>query len=396
MSLFTTTPDFLVREADGDYRPAGTLVLGRGLRVADTAGGIPELLPGSAAETVLVPSGGDDAGQIQAALNTSRRVRLAQGTFTVGSTLLLPSGTTLAGSGTGATQLRVTHNGAGIVTAVGALLSTIESLRLTGPGKLVGSGTGIVASGGDPGPETQGIALRDLAVEEFGGSGVYATNVGGFVMRDVAVHRVRYTGVHLAVTGGGSGRWARLDHVSVSECTDGLIASAFSLITLSDVGFWTLTGNAVNITGGAQHVLSAVRVGGAVNGIWVNGAGVAALDGCMVTECVNGFLVQSVTGATLDACRAAGCSGTPLTVRGSVSVSVDAFVSDQAGSASTQPHLLVDGSATLVTVTSFRRVNPATPPTWEVDVTAAGGRVVFIQHNFDPARTNSGGRFVAL
>lgn len=396
MSLFTTTPDFLVREASGDYRPAGTLVLGHGLRIADTAGEIPELLPGSAAETVLVPSGGDDTAQIQAALNAGKRVRLAPGIFTVTSTLILPSETTLAGSGRRATQLLVTHNSAGVVAAVGATGSTLESLRLTGPGKLVGSGTGVVASGGDPGPETQGITLRDLIVEEFGGNGVYATNLTSFVMRDVAVHRVRYTGVYLAVTGGGSGRWARLDHVSVSECTDGLIASAFSLITLSDVGFWTLTGNAVNITGGAQHVLTAVRVGGAVNGIWLNGTGVASLDGCMVTECVNGFLVQSVTGATLDACRAANCSGVPLTIRGSVPVAVDAFVSDQTGSASTQPHLLVDSSATLVTVTSFRRVNPTTPPTWEVDVTAAGGRVVFIQHDFTPARINSGGKFVAL
>jgi hypothetical protein len=31
-----------------------------------------------------------------------------------------------------------------------------------------------------------------------------------------------------------------------------------------------------------------------------------------------------------------------------------------------------------------------------VDVSAAGGRVLFAQHNFDPARINSGGNFAAV
>jgi hypothetical protein len=59
-------------------------------------------------------------------------------------------------------------------------------------------------------------------------------------------------------------------------------------------------------------------------------------------------------------------------------------------------HVQVTSGATEVVLTAIHRASTGAPPPYEVDVSGAGGRVVFIQHNFDPARINSGGNFAAL
>jgi hypothetical protein len=78
-------------------------------------------------------------------------------------------------------------------------------------------------------------------------------------------------------------------------------------------------------------------------------------------------------------------------------VAVSGFTSVMyAGLAAAPPHVVVDGGSTQVMLTGVYRVNPTVPPTYEVDVAAAGGRVLFAQHNFNAGRVNTGGNFTEL
>jgi hypothetical protein len=92
----------------GGIRRAGALVLGEGLRITETAGGLPELESTIVGDPPLMPSGGDDTQAIQNALGTGRDVRLGPGDFHISYPLTVGAngkGQRLSGSGTGRTFL---------------------------------------------------------------------------------------------------------------------------------------------------------------------------------------------------------------------------------------------------------------------------------------------------
>jgi hypothetical protein len=101
----------LIREPDG-IRRAAALVIGRGIPISTTAGGLPELEGPLVGETQLMPSGGDDTQAIRDALARFGGVRLGPGEFTVSGTITLSTGQSVAGCGSLRTRVRSTHAGA--------------------------------------------------------------------------------------------------------------------------------------------------------------------------------------------------------------------------------------------------------------------------------------------
>ncbi len=148
--------DILIREEDG-FRRAGALVIGRGVPLATTAGGLPELLqavpPG---ETQLMPSGGDDTQAIRDALALSGRVRLGPGDFAISANIALGSGQSLVGCGPARTRIIAT-NSPDYLQAI---------LRVTGSGAAV-EGLFVLGFGLYTGISVESAAdvrLRDLRI----------------------------------------------------------------------------------------------------------------------------------------------------------------------------------------------------------------------------------------
>lgn len=374
MSLFTTTPDFLVREADGDYRPAGTLVLGRGLRIADTAGGVPELLPGSAAEAVVVPSGGDDTARIQAALDTHPVVRLGPGTFVTSAPLRVPAGGTLAGSGAGRTTVQVNGPSRGVDLLEGD--TAVEGLRLVGAGPSGGYVDGIVGWWDAPAPQRRRVRLADLAVTDFGLQGIALGGVSEVAIRDVAVERTTNRGLNLHGAGGTVSGFV-LSNVAVRQCG----------------------GDGVQIAYVHELACAGVTVEDAPgSGMLIHQCERVHLSACRMERCHDSLELSYCGEATVDACVSRGAARWGLRIFAGAAATVNGFLSDQSSQAvwMDAPHLVVGGGATQVLVASFRRVNQFPAPTWEADVSGAGGRVVFIQNDFTAGKVSSGGNYAQL
>jgi hypothetical protein len=170
---------------------------------------------------------------------------------------------------------------------------------------------------------------------------------------------------------------AEISGVSIVQCATGITVNISRSLSLESVYLKACGGVILTSASGAQ--VSAVRL----------------------VDCTAGLRLENCHGAVVAGCSvrspaAAGTSG-PLAIVGGSSVAVNGFHSDSsAAGAGAPPHILVAGGATEVMLTAVRVVNGTTPPVFEVDVSAAGGRVLFAQQNFDPARINSGGKYAAL
>jgi hypothetical protein len=120
-----------------------------------------------------------------------------------------------------------------------------------------------------------------------------------------------------------------------------------------------------------------------------------AVDATTVQGCTRGILVSAAQRVVLDAVSVLNTPN-PLAVTNSQAVTATSFHSDLRQTSVNAPHVAVSASP-LVTLVSFLRINPtAVVLTFEADVAAAGSRVVFIQHNLDVTKVNSGGNFAAL
>jgi hypothetical protein len=354
---------FIIREAGG-LRFSNSLVLGGGLQIGATEGEIPELL-GTAGELVLRPSGGNDIVRIQAALDTPgiARVRLGPGTFNigydaVGSSVIRPKpGQRISGSGMYLTTL-VSPTGDGLLEMVAG--NTVDALSL---------------------------------------DGVF---VGGGLPADTSIHRVdsvRITNTDIAMELGGN--WVVTD-VVISNATGVAIEVVRARAVIQNV---TITNAATGLVldGGAASHVSDVTITDCGAGVVVNNTASVNLSAVRLTRCGSGFRIENTTGAVLDACSVrehtstgAGAQG-PLRIVGGSNVTVSAFGSQMTATvAGSPPHVVVAGGATLVAFTSVSRANGSVAPAFEVDVAGAGGRVLFLQQNFDPAKINSGGKYVAL
>jgi len=368
---------FLIREADG-VRAADTLVLGPGMLLGETAGGLPELLGAAWAEVVVQPSGGDDTQAIRNALATGRDVRLAPGTFSVKDPIPL-GGQSVRGCGPYRTAVLCPFEHMAVFTVSGAG-TAIENLALIGPG-MIGIGTmGILATGATD------LRFRDLRIERIdygivlnGTSRVEITSVVARLITNVGIQATG-PGERMVVSGvsvsGGEGwglQFTSMDGlscqgISVRECAGGMF-----------------------VNGGSSHALRDVRIVECGPGLGLSGVSASELAGVRVLNSTYGIAVGGCTGVTLGGCGLQ--AGTPLNIGGGQAVTASGIHTETTGSGA---HVVVQGGATEVVITGIHRVNPATPPTYEVDVSGAGGRVLFAQHNFDPAHINSGGNFAAL
>lgn len=368
--------NFIIRQPGGT-RVANSLVLGGGARITETAGGIPELV-GFAGETLLMPSGGNDTTAIRTALSGAARVRLGPGTFTVSGTITLAAGQTIAGSGADQTVVQSSHAGPVFTLANG---SGVESLAVVGPGSAVTASVGLRGIGAND------LRIRNLRLQSLGYA-VWLDNARRVYMDQLLVRTIGADAI--SVTGG--------EHIAASGVDiDGAVGDGLAFRSLDAV---SVTGATVRncarglyLYQGNAHVLQSIRFATCTHGITLDTTS-AELAGVQAASCTMGFLIRVCAAVHMHACSTIYVPGDPVVIQGGFSIAISGFYSIMTGS--TTPHLTVKGGAPLVTVQSFYVQNQSIPPTWEVDVTAAAARVVFIQHNFDPARINSGGWFAAL
>ncbi|HEX2205973.1 MAG TPA: right-handed parallel beta-helix repeat-containing protein [Longimicrobium sp.] len=394
---------FVIREAGG-VRFTEKLVLGAGLSVGPTAEGAPELVSGRAGEIQLAPTGLDDTKQIQDALARGVDVRLGAGTFTVSATITVGSGGAaqrLIGAGPGATRLLMNATAPGVVVRLAASRCGVESLWIDNPGNIIGVLAAITPGGS---AKITGIVLRDLrmtdadlpvqlenpvtcAIENLHATGVSnygiyvnatATECTGVTVRNVTFEGLAGVGLVGVYLGG----------VSATAC-EGVVARQFT-----QHGVW--------VNGGSGHHLAGIRAVECGAGVTVQNASAATLEGADVLGVPGSALITQTRGIQVTGAKDVavhGCRVTkmpePVRIASSENVVVGAVRSDTSGTTIANPHLAVTASPG-VFVTSFRIVNPAVPPAFEVDVAGAGSRVLFGPHNFAAGRINSGGFFAAL
>ncbi|HEX8433026.1 MAG TPA: hypothetical protein VF625_17195 [Longimicrobium sp.] len=355
---------FIYRDEDG-LRFANSLILGGGLQIGTTEGGIPELL-GSVGELVLHPSGGNDINRIQAALDTPgvAHVRLGPGTFNIGlntlnTNIIRPRpGQRISGSGMDLTTLVSTDYG--ILEMVAG--NTVDSLSLDG----LYIGGGLPADTSIHRLDSVRISNTELGLD-IGGNWVI-TNV---VLRDIAgsaIEMVRARAVIQNMT---------VTNASGGVVLDGGVGSHVSDLTMTDCA------GGLTVRNGVSVELSTVSLLRCASGFAIENTGTAVINACSVRE----YNSTGAGAATLG----------PLRITGGNNITVNAFGSQMTASAAgSPPHVLVSGGATQVVFTSVIRFNGSSAPATEVNVSGAGGRVLFLQQNFDPAKINSGGKYVAL
>ena len=393
--------DFIIRRPGGDVWLSDTLVLGPTLRVAEhNPSGLPELSAGGPGEVVLLPSGGDDTDAIQAALDTHSLVRLGPGSFQASRQLVLRSGVALVGSGSRHTEVCITGSEHGIYLGHGSEDVRVEGLTLTGPGLGGALVHGIVAwwEGATP-VATRRVRLRELVVRDFADAGIVLGYAVGVQIDGVTVTDVGHGGVSLLGQQGEAGqsalRGVRLRNVG----TLGVYIEHVSQVELSSLDVDGAPSAGVWIENAAEVRLSTAVLRGCWAGVGVVDTAGLSLENVKVEGCDEGFWLERVTGASLAACRTAAIGEVPLRIQGGRGCAVSAFASDQTAQSpfADHPHLVVSAGATQVALTGFLRTNsPGGTLTWEADVSAAGGRVVFVQHELTPAKVSSGGKFVAL
>jgi hypothetical protein len=373
MTLRAPTRDFVIRRPGGDARPAGTLVLGPALRVADhLPSGLPQLEGGSAAEAVLVPSGGDDTAAIQAALDAFPRVRLAPGTFTTTAPLALPAGTVLAGSGRARTTLQVNGPTAGVLLQGGD--AGVESLSMVGRGPSFGYVRAISGMWDRFAVRPRRVHVRDVHAADFGEHTLVMIGVHEVELSDVLVERG--PGAAIIVNGDG----ADVEHVTLRNVT---VRQSGTLHLVEATG--------VDCTG-------VVVEDAAAEGLRVHMCHRVRLAACRVARCQDSYDIGYSTEVQVAACASLAAANRPLRIFAGAGVTVDGFLSDQSAQAvwNDVPHLLVGGGATQVLVPNFRHVDPFPAYTFHADVAGAGGRVVFIQNALAPAKVNGGANYVQL
>lgn len=369
---------FLVREAEG-VREADTLVLGTGMVVGRTAGGLPELLGVSGGEAYLLPSGGDDTQAIRGALATGRGVRLAPGAFNIADTITLGAGGAgqrLVGSGVGRTTLRATTPLAPMVSIASSSCG-VEGMALNG---YTQTGIRAVSSGF--------VTLRDLRFFNMD-TAVYLENVGAEVSRVLTVLAAQ------GIFARGISR-STLHDVTINQTLTGIRIENGTDVTcesISTTGEDDLSPSGIEISGGTRLRLSRVQVENCLSPVSLVGVAGAALELLSLGLCSTGILLDGVRDATLDASRV-WASRNALVVRDSENVVVGAFVSDNDLVTSPAPQLIVEASAG-VFFTGTRMTHVSSSP-WDVDVSLAGSRVLFGPHNFIAGRINSGGNFAQL
>ena len=115
----------------------------------------------------------DNTSILQQAINQGP-VALPVGIFRTGP-LSLPQATTITGPGSYKAVLSMATPGVSALTGTDTSRITLRGIGLTGPGQNSGSGDGIHFSR-SANPNTFGLVLDDVIVQEFGGNGIWLSN----------------------------------------------------------------------------------------------------------------------------------------------------------------------------------------------------------------------------
>lgn len=369
--------NFIVRGPTG-IREAETLVIGPGATLRDTAGGLLELVGARVGEAQLLPSGGDDTAFIAAALASGTQVRLGPGIFRVSATLTVGNGS-VVGSGTGSTTVLSSHAGTVFsLNGTGPQNPGVEQLTIRGPGEAVTGSRGIFSSGSGH------VYVRDVRVEAVKTA---ITLVSG----NALVENVFLGGVGTGLQLQGSGSVVR--DLSVQAAAATALSVTGEACSCSGIRIEYCLASGISIGGKSNH-LSGARIISCTNSLTITGQGVT-VDATTVSACTRGVLVSGAQRVVLDGVSVLNTPN-PLQVTGSRAVTATAFHSDLRQTSVDAPHVAVSASG-LVTLVSFFRINPtAVVLTYEADVSAAGSRVLFVQHDLDTTKVNSGGNFAEL
>jgi hypothetical protein len=373
--------NFIIRDATGT-REAETLVIGRGIPLSTTAGGLPELASLLVGETQLMPSGGDDTQAIRDALARFGGVRLGPGDFNVSGQIEVGTGQSVAGCGPDRTRILTSSAPAGLsaifhLTGSGA---TVEGMNVFGNAAScvsADSATGARIRDLRLNTSQYGIKLSGVAHGEV--SGVFTESVWGTGLHATGGEQLAVTGLKVDSASQG----LVLSSVRGAQCTGLRLRVDQTGVTASGTA---LAFSSVQIEDGQYGLRIAGGLGVTVSGLQTLNVESTALE------------VTGSTAVALAGCCARNTEGTYLHIGSSNGVTVDGLLCDARLVLATMPYVVVDSGSMQVRLSGTHRLNPYNwpPPQYEVDVTAAGGRVVFIQHNFDPARINSGGNFAAL
>ena len=383
--------NFIIRQPDGSVRFANSLVVGGGLQVTDTAGGVPELV-GRVGEVFIRSSGKDDTAAIQDALDTPgvARVRLGAGGFKVSSPITLKSDQVITGRGEAWTEVTATHSGSTFI--LGAENSGIESLRVwdtTYAGTTVeGSGANLWVDHVQIGTVGYGVklsgsrlAVRDVEVAGSDYVGIVIENASDVVLSDVALLG---SGGHLILM-------TQVDNLRMTEVmgkdgADGIVLDGGSGYVIRGVKLSNCPGFSANLINRIS-VTDALMENGA--GFGIGNSRDVSVDAVRVTGSSMSF--QTVTDLSL-----AASSSPHLSIQNCHSAVINGFTAELPTTGAAYPHVVVGGGSTLVFFGSIRKVGGVASAPYELDVSGAGGRVLFAQQNFNPAKINSGGKFVAL
>jgi hypothetical protein len=272
----------------------------------------------------------------------------------------------------------------GIVVLSGS--AALEGLTLIGHGWSTSLTVGVQAN---PGANCR---LRSLRVEEVE-TGISLLGVERAHVSDIRFGRIGTVGIQA-----NSGKQVTIDNVEVGSdvtLTRGLFLSSIETLRCESI----VVGNCEQgiVASGNALVFHAIRLVACEAGMLIHTASGLEVSGVQTVDTYTGFSLQSCTGAALNGCSTLRGLGTTLNIGSCKGVTVSGLHSDMtAAGGAAPPHVVVGGGATQVMLSGIHRVNPATAPQYEVDVSGAGGRVLFAQHDFDPARINSGGNFAAL
>ncbi|HEY0036301.1 MAG TPA: right-handed parallel beta-helix repeat-containing protein, partial [Longimicrobium sp.] len=326
--------NFIIRQPDGSVRFSNSLVLGGGLLVTDTAGGIPELRTGG--EVLLAPSGGEDSGHIQTALDTPgvSRVRLAPGSYQVLAPITLHDGQVLVGSGP---ELTILNANVPIATlTLGEVDSGVESLSIVGAGiSILGSGSNLRVVDVHTLYADEAIVLtgdrmlvsRCRLISTGGGDAIHLAGGEQNTVTDVSIDGADGAGLHFS----GSD-CVRVAGATIRNCGVGIVH-----------------------TDGSAHSYTAVRISTCPQAMQMTTCGSVSLTGVQAAECDSGFSFTAIDDLSVAACSLTHGSNNALVLNNCHDVTVSAFHADLSNGGAT-PQVTVSGGSTLVFFSSINRV----------------------------------------
>ncbi|MBV9774794.1 MAG: hypothetical protein JO040_12645, partial [Gemmatimonadetes bacterium] len=345
--MYERIDNFIIRRPDG-IRYSNSLVIGPGISVTETAGGIPEIT-GFPGEVTLMPCGNDDTAAIRAALAVYPRVRLGPGTFHLGATVTIEAGREVVGLGP-STVVLVTHTGIGFNLT--GDFTAIENLGIFGSGDFFPGHVAVSATG------VRHVRLRQIVMASFG-RGIELNQVSNVLVSGVDAEDFG-TGHGISVVGPG-------DQVSVTDIRmNGAHSAGINLVLVNGVRCEGVvvqdSGNGIRMQQVRSAVLGSAQIYTFGPGLLVQNSSSVEIAGVQIEGSNALFRIENTSGAVLGGCGTVESRTTSLTIRGGTAVTVDGFSSAMAASlTSAPPHVLVDGGSTLVMLSGVHRVNPTTP-----------------------------------